>query len=792
MGDLLQDLRIGLRSLSRTRGFTAAAIISLALGIGANSTIFSVVDAVLLRPLPYPAPAELFSLRANQSPPDLRDLREQSKTLQAVAGYAGHPFDLVSGDEPEQLMGTLVAGPLFEALQVQPVAGRVLTQDDDRPSAAPVVVISEALRQRILTGREAIGASLLLSGKSYTVVGVMPKSFRLPEGDSQLWAPLSTGYPEAVEARGAHFLTAVARVAKGAPAQLELDAVAQRLASLNPVDDRDLRFALMPLQERVTRNVRSSLLFLLCAVGLVLLVACANFASLLLARGAARRHELAVRAALGASRFRIVRQLLTESAILALAGGVAAALLAAWGLPALLSLDAAMLPQIASASVDWRVLAATAALAIGAGLFVGLLPALQISRLDVASALKDASPQASGRARMRSALVVAEVALAVVLLAGAGLVLRTLWNLRQTPLGFQPARVLTLRVDLPGARYTQVAQQTEFFDRLLAGVATQPGVQAAGIVSELPLGGNHLTHNALIKGAPPVLEGAEPEVGAHVVSGGYFPALQIPLLEGRLFDARDRADTAQVVIVNAAFARKFFSGRSAIGSRLRFSREEHPRWMTIAGVVGDVREALQDEQEPTAYVPYAQNGSPWHRWESLVVRAAPGAEAMLSRELKQQVWAADPQLPITLARPMEEVLSRSLAQRRLELMLLSLFAGLALLLGAVGIHGLVSYTVSRRTHEFGVRLVLGATRGRVLRMVLGQGLRLALLGLAIGTLVAVALGRLLSSLLFGVAPADPLTYAAIALVIGGTALAACWVPAARAGHIEPMAALRQQ
>jgi putative ABC transport system permease protein len=793
MGSLLQDLRIGLRSLCRMRGFAAAAIVSLALGIGANSTVFSVVDAVLLRPLPYPAPQSLYSFRANQSPPNLRDLREQSSAVR-VSGYGSYPFDLIGRGEPEQLMGALVTGPLFEVLGVTPSAGRFLTVDDDRPGAPPVVVVSAPFARRVFADRVALGASLLLSGKSFTVVGVMPDGFRLPEGDSVLWAPLASGYPEAKDARGAHFLTGVARLAKAATpvqAQLELDAIAERLSRLYPAEDRDLRFSLWALQDRVAHGLRSTLLLLLAAVALVLLVACANFAGLLLARGAARRHELAVRAALGASRGRIAQQLLTESALLGLAGGMAAMVLAAWGLPALLSLAPEALPQTARAAIDWRVLAVTFGLALATGVGAGLLPALQVSRVDLSAALKGV-PNGGAAGRSRAILVVAEMALAVVLLSSACLALRSIWKLRQAPLGIDTAGVLTLRVDLPGARYAHVPLQTAFFDRLLAGVAALPGVKAAGLVSELPLSGNRLTHNVLVEGGPPVAEGAEPEVGAHVASAGFFQALRIPLLEGRAFDDRDREGAPDVALVNAAFARTFFGGASAVGKRLRYAREDPVRWMTIVGVMGDVRDLPDREAEPTVYAPYPQNASPWHRWESLVVRAAPGSEAVLVRELKQKVWAADSQLPVTLARPMDEVLSGALAQRRLELLLLSLFAGLSLALGAVGIHGLVSYSVSRRTRELGVRLALGATRGHVLRMVLGEGLRLALLGLLAGTLLALGAGRLAASFLYGVSATDPETYAAVAVLIACAAFLASWLPAARAGRIEPMAALREE
>ncbi|HEY2031888.1 MAG TPA: ABC transporter permease [Myxococcales bacterium] len=793
MSSLVADLRLALRSLRRTPGFAASAILSLALGIGANSTLFSVVDAVLLRPLPYPDSAELVGLAQNQSPPDVRDVREQSTALRTLAGYGAQPFDLTSGPEPEQVAGALVCGPLFGALGVHPAEGRGLTAGDDTPGAPAVAVLSWGLARRLFPGRPAVGATLVLSAKVYTIVGVMPKGFRLPEGDSQLWVPLETAYPEASQARGAHFLRTVARLGGSlAEARREADGVAQRLSQAHPDEDRGLALPLLPLHDVVARNVRSTLLLLLGAVALLLLIASANFAGLLLARGASRRHELAVRAALGASRGRIVRQLVTESALLGLCGGAVAVLLALWLLPIVVASYPEILPGIATASIDGRVLSLTAFVSLASGAVAGVAPALRMSGLDTASALKEAAPALGGGSRSRAFLVVAEIALAVVLLGAAGLVARSLWKLARAPLGFDTGGVLTLRLDPPGARYGQIAQQTALYDRLLAGVAALPGVRDAGIVSELPLSGNALTHNTIVEGMAPVPQGAEPEAGAHVASAGYFAALRIPLRRGRLFDQRDTAQARQVAVVNAAFEHRFFGNAPAIGKRVRYAREEPVRWMTIVGVVGDVRDAPGRDQEPTVYVPYAQNASPWHRWTSLVVRTAPGAQAALARDIVRQVWAADRQLPATQLRSMDEVLARSLTQRRSALTLLTAFALLALILGAVGVHGLVAWTVSQRSHEFGVRLALGATRGRIVRMVFGQSLRLAAFGVVVGSVASVAVSRLLGSFLYGVSAGDPATYAAIALLMGASALVAASVPAARAAMVQPAAALRDE
>ncbi len=796
MESLLQDVRQAIRSLRRTPGFTAAAVASLALGIGANSTIFSVVSAVLVRPLPYREAGQLYSLRGQQSRPDLTDVRDASSSFAAVGGFGGFPADLATPSGPEQVQAALVSGDLFGALGVRSAQGRALLPEDDARGAAPVVVISDAFLRTRLSGRtDAVGSSLTLSGKTYVVAGVMPPGFRLPEGDSQLWLPLNAAYPEAADARGAHLLVAVLRLSPAVAreaAQAQLATLGRSLQQRYPEHDKDQRFPLQLLQDRVTHSVRGPLLLLLGAVGLLLLVACANFANLLLARGAGRRHELAVRAALGASRARLLRHLLTESTLLALLGGAAGLLLAAWLLPPLLALDPESLPRLASVELDARVFAFTLGVSLFTGLVFGLLPALQVSRLQLHGVLQEAAPTAAARGILRSLLVVGELALAVVLLAGAGLLLRSLVELQRAPLGFQPQGVLTLRVDLPGSRYSKIAAQTDLFDRVLAGVLAQPGVAEVGMVTELPLDGTHVDHNLQVEGAAPVKVGDEPEVGARIASPGYFRALQIPLLQGRLFEAADGASAPLVAVVNQRFARQLLAGKSALGARVRWAREARPDYMTVIGVVGDTRhDGLEEEQPPTLYVPYAQNTNAWHRWQNLVVRPRAGSPLALAAAVKAQVFAGDPQLPVTRVRLLDEVVAGSLALRRFQLVLLSLFAALALVLGAVGIYGVVAYSVAQRTRELGLRLALGATRRQVVSLVVAHGLRLSLGGIALGLPGSLLLARLLSSTLYGVTPADVPTHLGIALLLGAVALAASYLPARRAARIEPMVALRQ-
>jgi putative ABC transport system permease protein len=791
MDALALDLRASLRSLLRTPGLTAVVLLSLALGIGASTVLFTLVDGVLLRPLPYARADRLVAFRGPQSYPDLQDFAAQVPAFEALGAFSPWPADLVGSGEPEQVDASLISGALFEALGVRAERGRLIGVADDTKGAAPIVVATHGFAERhsLLPG-----ASLSLSGKPFTLAGILPPGFQLPQTDAQLFVPMQVGYPEAADARVAHFMDTAARLRDGvsvAEAQAQVTAVAKRLSGLYPAADRDRSYPLQPLREKVTAGVRDTLLLLFAAVCLLLLLACANFASLLVARGTAGEGELAVRAALGAGRGRLVRQLLVESVLLATAGGALGVLCAAWGLPTVLSLAPQDLPRRATVGIDAGVLAFALFVSVATGVLFGLLPAFQGTRMDLQSALRGRGTSARSRPRLRRSLVSLEIALAVMLLAASGLLLRSLVRLRGEGVGFNPVNKLVLRVDLPESRYSRAPAQTVFWDRLLAGLSALPGVKAAGFVSELPLTNADLQHDIVVAGEAPRPEGSEASAGARIASPGYFAALEIPLLQGRLFDSRDSAQAPRVVVVDEAMVREH-SGLM-LGQRVRFAREGANDWMTVVGVVADVRHLGIDRAvEPTLYVPYAQNTNPWHRWGSIVLRPASAPALSLGRAARQAVWAADSQLPVTRMRTMEEVVSGSLRVRRFEMLVLSLFAAAALLLSAVGVYGVVAFRVVQRTPEIGLRMALGAPRRRVLGLILGEGVALFLAGLVVGLAGVLGAARVLSSFLYGVAPTDPLTLIVTACLMGVVALLAAAVPALRASRLDPMIALRRE
>ena len=793
MTQLLEDVRAAFRSLRHARGFAAFVVASLALGVGASVTLFAVVDGVLLRPLPYPHAGRLVAFRREQSYPDAHDFEDQVQAFESIGVFASWPADVRMAREPEQVPAALVSGDLLRTLGVAPARGRLLTVADDRKGAAPVVVVTQAFAAR---AEVEVGSTVSLSGRTFTVVGVMPAGFKLPTGEGQIFVPMQVGYPEASEARVAHFMDSVARLRAGTSlgqAQAEVDAVGRRLGELYPASNRDRAFPLASLGDKVSRSVRDALLVLFAAVTLLLLLACTNFANLLLARGAERSSELAVRAALGADRGRLTRQLLAESVLLAVGGGAAGFLLARLALPVVLSLAPESLPRAQEISLDARVLAFAFGVALLTGLLFGLVPALRSSRVDLHTALKERKSAGGPRPRLRQALVIVQVGLAAVLLAASGLLLRSLWALQSVGPGFNPTGALALRIDLPEARYSGVPLQTAFWDRLLGELHALPGVESAGFVSELPLAGSELTHDVVVAHAPPPPEGAEPSAGARVASPGYFEAMQIPLLRGRLLEASDVRGGLKVVVVNEAMVKTLFPGVDPLGARFRYAREPADAWMTIVGVVGDVRHQRLDRPEvATVYVPYAQNSNPWHRWGELVIRFHGPSPVALAAQVKERIWAVDPLLPVTRVRTLGEVVSASLEQRRFELLIFAAFAGLALLLSAAGVFGVVAYTVSRRTWEMGVRKALGAQSGRVLRLVLGEAVALLGTGAALGLLGALAAGKALAAVLYGVTPTDPLTLGATALVLLQVGLLASAVPALRAARVEPLVALREE
>jgi len=794
---MISDLKYALRSLGKNPAFTVIAVLTLALGIGANTAIFSVVNGVLLRPLPYPEPERLVTLRSNQSVPELEDLQAQSQSFVTMGGVSSLAADYSGGAEPVQIELGLVASDFFGVLGGHAALGRTLTAQDDRFGGERVLVLGHALWQRQFGADPTIvGKAINLAGQSYTVVGVMAPDFRSPRATLEAFAPIHVFYPVAAKSRGAHLLRAYARLRPGvtlAEAQNELRVIDQRLAQANPAENKNRQSTIVSLHERMVGNIRPALLVLFGAVGLVLLIACANFANLLLARMASRTQELTVRSALGANRGRLIRQVLVESVVLSLLGGGAGLLLGSWGMDALLALKPEDLPRVENVHLDGTVLAFTMALALVTGIVFGVVPAWQTTRVDISGALSSGGRSiVSSRSHFRSALVVAELGLALVLLIGAGLLGKAFWRLTSVAPGFNPENVVTMRVDLPEARYKNVPPQTQFREQVLANMNTLPGVQAA-IVSELPLGGNSLNHNFIIEGRPPIPRGDEPELYSRTIMGDYFKVLGIPLLRGRDLTPEDGAGKPAVGVINDSMARQYFPGQDPVGARIRWARNEGVDWITIVGVVGNVRHfGLANAEEPAIYTPYAQSGQDWKRWSEFVVRTPGKAEPAVIAQLKKMVWKVDPTIPVTKVRSMSEVMSVSLAEQRFNSLLLGIFAGVALLLAIVGLYGVLAFTVAQRTREIGIRMALGAQGRDVLRLVLRQGLTLALLGVAAGICAAWAGTRVLAGLLYGVAPTDPATFTAVAVVLLLVALVACLIPARRAVRVDPMVALRYE
>src|SRR5215207_5627965 len=804
MGTLLQDIRFGLRLLWKRPGFTAVALAVLALGVGANTAIFSVVNAVLLRPLPYPGAERVVAFdgvnlskginKSNMSAPDFEDWKEQARSFEAMSLYTEGGSNLTGGTEPERVTTAWVGADFFRVIGVGAARGRALLPEDDRPGGSPAVVISHGLWQRRFgADPAAVGRRVELGGRSLEIVGVMPPDFDFPQR-AQLWGPLQLDV--AKEPRDNRSYSVVGRLREGVPletAQAELDAVAARLAQEYPVTNAGWGVDLDPLKDELVGRLKATLFMLLAGVGLLLLIACANVANLLLARASGRRREVALRLALGAGRWRIARQMLTESVLLSLAGGALGAALSVWLTDLLVALAPADTPRLSEASADWRVLLFAAGASVLTGVAFGLAPALQASRYDLNESLKEGGRGASGgRSRARSALVVAEVALSLLLLAGAGLLVKSFARLQAVDPGFDAEGVLTMRVSLPGARYKEPARKAEFYAALMERVQALPGVESASATLSLPLGGSNYSvgRGFIREGRPETPEEADNAAYA-VVTPDYFRALRIPLRAGRVFDERDDMESAKVVVINEAFARKAFAGEDALGQRIQIWRDEKfPR--EIVGVVGDTKPQALDAADPALqmYVPHRQDGT-WGGL-SLVLRAR-GAEAdPLVRGVREEVRALDRELPVYDVKTMGKVVADSTAYRRVAMFLMAGFACAALLLAGVGLYGVVSYTVAQRTHEIGVRLALGARGRDILGLVVRQGMLLTLAGLGLGLACAFALTRLIAGLLYGVSAADPAVYVVVSLLLAAVALLACLVPARRATKVDPMVALRYE
>jgi putative ABC transport system permease protein len=815
MNTLWQDIRYGARVLLSRPGFTVVAVLALALGIGANSAIFSVVNAVVLRPLPFDGAERLLVMQMRsettgnvgtaQSYANFIDVREQAATLEGAFAYSQSSAFLAAGDEPERVRGVITTADIFPVLGAKALHGRVFTREDDQKGARRVAVLSHGLWQRRFGSDPSIvGQEIPLGGIRNTptlVLGVMPEGFKYPVVTDAVdfWMPIVPTLSDSdISSRGSIWLTVVAKRKEGATleqAQAELQTISKRLQEQYPDTNSAAVFTFTPLHDRLVGDLRTALYVLLGAVAFVLLIACANVANLLLSRAATRHKEISIRTALGASRWRIVRQLLTESLMLALAGGAAGLLFAWWGVDLLVAASPTDLPRAAEIGLDLRVVLFTLGVSVLTGVVFGVVPALQASRSDITESLKEGGRGSTegGRSRVRSVLVVSEFALSLVLLVGAGLLAQSFARLLGVSPGFDPSGVVTADVVFRGDRFAQGgAQRTAALEEIVQGAAGMPGVSAVGAVSPLPLGGNFIAYSFQIVGQPPPEPGRAPSADFRSVTPDYFRVMGIPLVRGRGFDARDGADSQRVAVINETFARKYFPDQNPLGQRLDFSDGEPDPTsvLEIVGMVGDVRHAgLEEESGPEYYVPFAQSTAPR---VTIVARSASGDTSALAGSLRGIVRQVDKNLPVFNVRTMDELLSESVARRRFNMALLAGFALVALLLACLGIYGVMSYTVAQRTHEIGIRMALGAQASQIVRMVVRQGMLLAVVGVVIGTIGALLLTRWMESLLYGVSATDPMTFVAVALGLGAVALLACFIPARRASRVDPMEALRYE
>jgi putative ABC transport system permease protein len=804
--DLMQDIRYGLRVLVKSPVFTIVAVLSLALGIGANTAIFSVVNQLMLQPLPYPEAEQIMHIwhtppqesfpgmsQFSVSPANYIDWKSQSETFERMAAYQGGGFSLSSDDAPVPVIGAAVSSDFFSVLRTNPGLGRTFVPEEEQLGRNQVVVLGYGLWQRAYGGDpNLVGQTLTLESQKFTVIGIMPQGFQFPQ-EAELWVPLAWDENER-QTRVIHDYGVIGRLkpeVSVAKAQAEMSTISSRLEEQYPEANRGWGALVIPLQEDLIGDLRTALLVLFSAVGFVLLIACANVANLMLARGANRQKELAIRIALGAARGRIVRQLLTESLLLAAIGGFIGLLLASWGSGLLVQLSSGNLPIPGEIGIDKWALGFTLAVSFGAGIVAGIAPAFQLSASDTSETLKQGTGRTGGSAtkqRTRKALVISEVVLSLVLLIGAGLMIRSFWKLQQVDPGFNTANTLTMTVGLPITKYPEAHQHTAFFDRVLEQVSALPGVVSAGATTTLPLSGRGSTQPFTIAGRPEVTVAEQPTARVRYISPDYFRAMGIGLRQGRFFNEQDRESSAQVVIISETMAHQFWPGEDPIGKRLTpsFHLQQGPR--EVVGVVGDVKAGLDSDASPVMYMSYKQAPRPYM---TIVARTASDPQNFIPT-ISKAIYGVDKEQALWNVRTMEQVLTASVSGRRFNMTLLVIFAGLALLLAAVGVYGVMNYSVTLRRRELGIRMALGAQTGDVLRLVLGQGLTLTLIGVGVGLAAAYALTRLMESLLYGVSATDFVTFLSVsgALVLMG--LLASYLPARRATKVDPMIALRSE
>jgi predicted permease len=805
MEALIKDIRFALRGLLKRPGFAAVVIVTLALGIGATTLIFGVVNAVLLRPLPFPQADRIVRIEerhgqaggtSNLTYANFLDLRAQTGTVEYVAASRSSTANLTDAAEPQQVNVLGVSANYFSALGITPALGRTFLTEEDLPGGSSVVILSYQLwQQRYGADSNLVGKTIKIGSNSSTVVGVMPPGFRSGypfAGQYDLWWPLvPTGSGRAN--RRAHLLGVIARLKSGVTLEqthAELSTIASRIERENPGVDPDLSINVIDLQARLVAPLRQTLIVFLCAVGSLLLIACANVANLLLARSAGREREMAIRAALGAGRFRLVRQMLTESTLLAGLGGATGLMLAAWGTQLVTRLNPNDFPRINEVSVDGRVLGFSLFVSLITGVLFGLAPALQLPKHGLYETLKEGGRGIAGgkRAWLRQSLVISEVALALALLIGAGMLINSFARLMQVNRGFDPSNVLAINLNLPASKYPTGAQQAAVLQQMLEHVSAAPGVRAAGLTSVLPFMGGPAT-DFVIEGRAPVPDSQAPQADIRIVDAEYFRTLSIPLRAGRTFTERDTADAPRVMVINEEMARRHWPGESPIGQRVTMKDWGPPLTGEIVGVMTDVKaDGLDAATRPMIYWPYPQFPSIFN---NLVIRTA-GEPLSVVAAVKSQIWSVDRDQPLSRIQTMEDVISGSVAPRRFNMQLLGIFAALALALAAVGIYGVISYSVAQRTHEIGIHLALGARPTDVRRFVVRQGMRLVLIGGLIGLACALALTRLMTSLLFGVSATDPVTFVSVTALLIIVGLLACYLPARRATKVDPLVALRHE
>jgi putative ABC transport system permease protein len=815
MRNVFSDLRFSLRLLRRNPAFSAAAIVVLALGIGANTAIFSVVNAVLLRPLPFDDPSHVMQVwhvppaksfpgmtQFAVSPANYLDWHSQSSSFEQMAAYGFRSFTVGGTDRPEAIQAGTVASDFYPLLRVQPLLGRTFTPDEDRPGEGHVVVLGYNFwRDHFASDRNVVGRNILLDGETYSVVGVMPETFRFPSW-AKLWVPLAWS-DEIRAVRGNHNYLVIARLKKNVDihqAQAELSAISTHLEQLYPEDDKGWGAIILPLREQLVGDVRVALLVLLGAVAFVLLIACANVANLVLAKTLARRKEIAIRTALGASRLVVLRQILAETVLLSVAGGTLGLLFARFGITLIVKVLGDRIPAFMQITLDVPVLAFTLLLSVLAGVLAGLIPSVRFTKADVNEALKQGQSRGTSDARgggTRRLLVVSEVALSLVLLIGAGLMIRTLWELRKVQPGFDAHNVLTMAVPLPRNRFSSPSGEINFFQHALTRVRALPGVESAGVIDDLPLngGGSHQPFTIEGRPAPPMSE--QPEVDVRVISAGYMRAMHIPILRGRDLSDSDVAGRPAAVLISDSLARRFWPNEDPIGRHITLTffpgmvRE-------IVGVVGDTKQDSLDETRPVATIYHAlaqltaPPSEPWRSFPmSLAVRT--NSDPMNSvTAVTGAIHQAAPDLPVVDVMSMNEIIAQSVSPQRFNMLLLACFAALALVLAAVGIYSVLSYTVRRRVREIGIRMALGASNQDVVRMILADGLKPILVGVAFGLAAALALSRVVTSLIYGVRATDPLTFAAVTLLLLIVGIFATIIPAHRATRIEPVRILREE